>query len=131
MATFTSNSYKGRYLQLTITESVNVVENTSTLTWVLQSLGGSANYYTTGPTTVTIDGTQVYYKARTAWNTNEFPAAKGSTSGTITVAHDSYGSKSISVGFSTAIYTSAVTEHGGYMTLSNIDRAAPSVSVIV
>lgn len=131
MATFTSNSYKGRYLQLTITESVNVVENTSTLTWVLQSLGGSSNYYTTGPTTVTIDGTQVYYKARTAWNTNEFPAAKGSTSGTITVAHDSYGSKSISVGFSTAIYTSAVTEHGGYMTLSNIDRAAPSVGVIV
>ena len=131
MATFTSNSYKGRYLQLTITESVNVVENTSTLTWVLQSLGGAANYYTTGPTTVTINGTQVYYKARTAWNTSEFPAAKGSTSGTITVAHDSYGSKSISVGFSTAIYTSAVTEHGGYMTLSNIDRAAPSVSVIV
>lgn len=131
MAVFTSKSYEGRYLQLTITESVNVVENTSTLTWVLQSLGGSVNYYTTGPTTVTINGTQVYYKARTAWSTSQFPAAKGSTSGTITVAHDSNGSKSISVGFSTAIYTSTVTEHGGTMTLSNIDRAAPSVSVNV
>lgn len=131
MAVFTSKSYEGRYLQLTITESVNVVENTSTLTWILQSLGGSANYYTTGPTTVTINGTQVYYKARTAWSTSQFPAAKGSTSGTITVAHDSNGSKSISVGFSTAIYTSAVTEHGGTMALSNIDRAAPSVSVNV
>lgn len=131
MAVFTSKSYKGRYLQLTITESVNVVENTSTLTWVLQSLGGSVNYYTTGPTTVTINGTQVYYKARTAWSTSQFPAAKGSTSGTITVAHDSNGSKSISVGFSTAIYTSTVTEHGGTMALSNIDRAAPSVSVNV
>lgn len=131
MAVFTSKSYEGRYLQLTITESVNVVENTSTLTWVLQSLGGSVNYYTTGPTTVTINGTQVYYKARTSWNTSQFPAAKGSTSGTITVAHDSNGSKSISVGFSTAIYTSTVTEHGGTMALSNIDRAAPSVSVNV
>ena len=131
MAVFTSKYYEGRYLQLTITESVNVVENTSTLTWVLQSLGGSVNYYTTGPTTVTINGTQVYYKARTAWSTSQFPAAKGSTSGTITVAHDSNGSKSISVGFSTAIYTSTVTEHGGTMTLSNIDRAAPSVSINV
>lgn len=131
MTVFTSKSYEGRYLQLTITESVNVVENTSTLTWVLQSLGGSVNYYTTGPTTVTINGTQVYYKARTAWSTSQFPAAKGSTSGTITVAHDSNGSKSISVGFSTAIYTSTVTEHGGTMVLSNIDRAAPSVSVNV
>lgn len=131
MAVFTSKSYEGRYLRLTITESVNVVENTSTLTWVLQSLGGSVNYYTTGPTTVTINGTQVYYKARTAWSTSQFPAAKGSTSGTITVAHDSNGSKSISVGFSTAIYTSTVTEHGGTMALSNIDRAAPSVSVNV
>lgn len=131
MAVFTSKSYDGRYLQLTITESVNVVENTSTLTWVLQSLGGSVNYYTTGPTTVTINGTQVYYKASTAWSTSQFPAAKGSTSGTITVAHDSNGSKSISVGFSTAIYTSTVTEHGGTMVLSNIDRAAPSVSVNV
>lgn len=131
MAVFTSKSYEGRYLQLTITESVNVVENTSTLTWVLQSLGGSVNYYTTGPTTVTINGTQVYYKARTAWSTSQFPAAKGSTSGTITVAHDSNGSKSISVGFSTAIYTSTVTEHGGTVALSNIDRAAPSVSVNV
>ena len=131
MAVFTSKSYEGRYLQLTITESVNVEANTSTLTWVLQSLGGSVNYYTTGPTTVTINGTQVYYKARTAWSTSQFPAAKGSTSGTITVAHDSNGSKSISVGFSTAIYTSTVTEHGGTMALSNIDRAAPSVSVNV
>lgn len=131
MATFTSNSYEGRYLKLDITESVNVIANTSTLTWVLQSIGGSVNYYTTGPTTVTINGTQVYYKARTAWSTSQFPAAKGSTSGTITVAHDSNGSKSISVGFSTAIYTSTVTEHGGTMTLSNIDRGAPTINISV
>ena len=59
MATFKSNSYEGRYLQLTITESVNVKANTSTLTWTLQCLGGSVNYYSTAPTTVTINGTVV------------------------------------------------------------------------
>ena len=31
MATFTSNSYDGRYLQLSISESVNVAGNSSTL----------------------------------------------------------------------------------------------------
>lgn len=106
MATFKSNSYEGRYLQLTITESVNVKANTSTLTWTLQCLGGSVNYYSTAPTTVTINGTVVYSKGATSWDSKVFPAAKGSTSGTITVAHGSDGKKSITVGFSTRVYYS-------------------------
>ena len=129
MATFTSNSYEGRYLQLTITESVNVAANTSTLTWTLQSVGGSVNYYSIAETTVTINGTTVYNKGATAWDTKVFPAAKGSTSGTITVAHGSDGKKSISVGFSTRVYYSSAQEYGGSMTLANIDCAAPTVSL--
>ncbi len=129
MATFTSSSYEGRYLKLTITESVDTINNKSTLSWKLESLGGSVNYYTTGPTTVTINGTQVYYKARTSWDSYAFPAAKGSTSGTIDVTHGSDGKKSITVGFSTAIYYSAVNEHGGTMKLTDIDRAQPTVSI--
>lgn len=129
MATFTSNSYEGRYLQLTITESVNVAANTSTLTWTLQSVGGSVNYYSIAETTVTINGTTVYNKGATAWDTKVFPAAKGSTSGTITVAHGSDGKKSISVGFSTRVRYSSAQEYGGSMTLANIDRAAPTVSL--
>ena len=62
MATFTSASYEGRYLQLTITETVSVVANTSTLSWTLTSAGGSAVYYTVDATTVTINGTTVYEK---------------------------------------------------------------------
>lgn len=129
MATFKSNSYEGRYLQLTITESVNVAANTSTLTWTLQSVGGSVNYYSIAETTVTINGTTVYNKGATAWDTKVFPAAKGSTSGTITVAHGSDGKKSISVSFSTRVYYSSAQEYGGSMTLANIDRAAPTVSL--
>ena len=128
MATWTSAAYEGRCLQLTITETVNTVANTSTLNWTLTSTGGSVNYYTVGPTTVTINGTQVYYKARTLWDTKEFPAVKGSTSGSITVAHDSNGTKSITVGFSTRVYYAGAQEYGGTIHLTNIDRAAPTVT---
>ena len=128
MATFTSDSYDGRYLQLSITESVNVIANTSTLTWTLTSAGGSAVYYTVDATTVTINGTTVYSKARTNWEDRVFPAAKGSVSGTITVSHNSDGKKSVAVGFSTRVYVFGPLEYGGTMTLTNIDRTAPTVS---
>ena len=65
MAIYTSNTYEGRYLQLTVSETVDVPGNKSTLNWTLSSVGGSSNYYTIDATTVTINGTQVYYKART------------------------------------------------------------------
>ena len=128
MATFTSASYEGRYLQLTITETVNVAANTSTLSWTLTSAGGSAVYYTVDTTTVKINGTTVYEKARTNWDDRVFPAAKGSVSGTITVAHNSDGTKTVDVGFSTRVYIFGPQEYGGTMTLTNIDRTAPTVS---
>lgn len=131
MATFTSASYEGRYLQLTITETVNVAANTSTLSWTLTSAGGSAVYYTVDTTTVTINGTTVYEKARTNWEDRIFPAAKGSVSGTITVAHNSDGTKTVDVGFSTRVYIFGPQEYGGTMTLTNIDRTAPTVSCSV
>ena len=128
MATWKSAAYDGRYLQLDISESVNVVGNSSTLSWTLTSTGGASTYYTIDTTTVTINGTQVYYKARTAWDSKVFPAKKGSVSGTITVAHDSNGSKTITVGFSTRVYIYGPQEYGGSMTLTTIDRSAPTVT---
>lgn len=128
MATWRSDSYDGRYLELTITESIDTVNNKSTLYWTLTSAGGSTSYYTIGETTVKINGQQVYHKAMTDWSAKVFPAAKGSTSGSVTVTHDSDGSKSIVVGFSTRVYVWQPLEYGGTMTLTKIDRAAPSVS---
>ncbi len=128
MATWRSDSYSGRYMELSITESVDVVNNKSTLYWTLSSVGGNVPYYTIGETTVTINGQQVYHKAQTDWSTGVFPAAVGSTSGSVTVTHDSDGSKSISVGFSTRVYVWQPLEYGGTMALTKIDRAAPSVS---
>ncbi len=131
MATFTSNMYEGRYLQLTITETTDAATNTSTLTWTLSSIGGTSSYYTTDATTVTINGTQVYYKARTAWDTYAFPAAKGSVSGTIDVEHDSDGTKTIDVSFITSVYLYAQNEYGGSMTLTNIDQSTPTISLSI
>lgn len=128
MATWKSAAYDGRYLQLDISESVNVVGNSSTLSWTLTSTGGASTYYTIDTTTVTINGTTVYSKDRTYWDDRVFPAKKGSVSGTITVAHNSNGSKTIAVGFSTRVYIYGSQEYGGSMTLTTIDRSAPTVT---
>lgn len=131
MATFTSAAYDGRYMQLSISESVDAVSNTSTLYWTLSSIGGTSTYYTIDATTVTINGTNVYYKARTAWDDRVFPAAKGSVSGSISVPHNSDGTKTITVVFSTRVYIYGSVDYGGSMTLTNIDRTAPTVSCSV
>ena len=124
-----TTSYAGRYLQLYIEETVNVINNTSTLNWKLSSIGGSDRYYTIAPTTVKINGTQVYYKNTTSWSTKEFPAAKGSVTGSITIPHNSDGTKTIAVSFTTRVYYSTVEEYGGSMTLTNIDRTPPVLTL--
>lgn len=129
MATYTSNNYDGRYLQLNISESTNAISNTSTLYWTLSSVGGAANYYTIGATTVKINGETVYSKGQTSWDSRVFPAAKGSVSGSINVTHDGDGSKSISVGFSTRVYYNTPIDYGGTLQLTNIDRSSPSISI--
>ena len=131
MATFTSNTYDGRYLQLSISESVNVAGNSSTLNWTLTSAGGASNYYTIDATDVIINGTSVYSKARTSWEERVFPAAKGSVSGSISVPHNSDGTKTVTVVFTTRVYIYGVVDYGGSMTLTNIDRTAPTVSCSV
>lgn len=131
MATFTlysAKSYEGRKLRLYCTSSTNIANNTSTIKWTLYSEGGSTSYYSTGPTTVTINGEQVYYKGRVSHSSKTFPAAKGSVSGSLTVTHNSDGKKSISVSLSTAIYTASVTTNSGTWTLDNIPRYATITS---
>jgi hypothetical protein len=129
LATYTSNNYDGRYLQLAISESTNAITNTSTLYWTLTSAGGASSYYSIGATTVTINGTVVYSKGQTSWDSKTFPAAKGSVSGSINVSHDGDGSKSITVVFSTRVYYYDPVNYGGTLTLTKIDRSPPSVSI--
>ena len=122
--TLKSSSYDGRYLELTCTQTPNVADNTSTIKWTLKATGGSSSYYTTGPTTVKINDEQVYYKARVSYSSKSFPAATGSTSGSIIVKHNNDGSLSIPVSLTTAIYTASTSTKSGTWTLDKIARGA-------
>lgn len=126
-----SSSHEGRYMILSCSQTKDVAANKSTISWTLTVTGGSDVRYSTGPTTVIINGQQVYYCARQAWSINAFPTAKGSTSGTITVDHNQYGDASINVSLTTAIYVGAgsATTSSGTWTLDSIPRASqPSLS---
>lgn len=127
--TFTSDkiydtSTGDRYMYVTCEQVTNgSTANTSTIKWVLRVEGGSSTSYTTGPTTLTIAGKEVYYKAQTTWNQHIFPAKAGTTSGSFTLNHKTDGSiDDISVVLSTAIYTSKVTTKTGTWKLDSIAR---------
>lgn len=122
--TLTSVSYEGRYLQLYCEQVPDITNNQSIINWTLSSLGGEAAYYQTGPTTVTIAGSQVYYCKKMTWDTRVFPAATGSVSGSIVVNHDTYGNLTIPVSLSTSIYTGVIKTSNGNWTLDSIPRQA-------
>lgn len=114
----------GRYMRLTCEQVSNgSIENSSTIKWTLKVAGGEDDiYYSTGPTKVVINGTTVYSKDRVSWNTLKFPAGKGSASGEIVVPHKTDGTKTITVKFSTAIYTSTINEYSESWELDSIPR---------
>lgn len=124
-ATYYSNTYDGRRLRLVINQTQNIANNTSTLNWTLYSEGGAVNYYAIRETIVKINGTQVYYKAKTNWDSYAFPAATGNVSGSIVVSHNTDGSLSVPIYFKTAVATdSAIKDYGGNFTLTANPRAA-------
>lgn len=105
----TSEAYDGRYLEVTCQQVPRVEENASEIRWTLSVKGGNSGWYSTGPTTVTIGGQQVYYCKRKSYSTGSFPAAKGSVSGSLTVPHGADGSCALEVTLETAIYTQTLS----------------------
>lgn len=124
----TSSAYEGRTLTLTCTQTPNIAGNYSTINWTLTSAGGSSLYYSVGPTTVTINGTVVKKISRAEYTSRQFPAAKGSVSGSLKVYHSDNGSKSIAVSLVTAIYTATTSTKSGTWALDKIDRYASITS---
>lgn len=100
-----SQMVQGRYMYLDCAQTKNVAENTSTIHWTLTVTGGSSSFYTTGPTQILIGGNLVYEAERVSYTTGQFPAAKGSVSGTTTVKHDDVtGEANVDVTIYTMIY---------------------------
>ena len=124
MASVQSDSYGGRYLKLTVVEeSYSIANNTSTVRWTLESIGGDVQYYSIYNCSVVVNGQTVYNSGNTAWNTYKFPAAKGSTTGTITVGHRADGTAD-AVGFTLhgRVYYSGDNNRSGSCPLSTIPR---------
>lgn len=122
--TLTGDKHYSRYFELVCTQKSNgSAKNSSTISWTLYAKGDSV-FYSTGPTTVVINGKTVYSKERTSWETGKFPVAQGSVSGTTEVAHNADGTKTIAVKFSTAIETKTIKEYSANWTLDSIPRYA-------
>ena len=126
MASVQTSSYDGRYLKLTVTEeSYSIANNTSTVRWKLESIGGNVNYYTIYNWGVWVNGQQIYGTQTTNWNSYNFPAATGSTTGTITVNHNADGTAS-NVGFELkgCVYYNRSNSYTGSISLTRIPRQA-------
>ena len=116
----------GRTYTLTVTESsYNAKTNTSVVSWTLSASGGSSwyDYYLYA----SVNGTVVYNQSG-SWSKGSFPAATGSTSGTMTISHGSDGKKTISFYIEGYAYTYSTYSNSGTLALTNLDRTAPTIT---
>ena len=125
---FSTNKYSGSYgtcgLKLSWTATQSIVNNTSTISWVLTSVGSmsSSYYYKAGPVKVVIGG-------KTVLNTTSRFDMRGDggyrKTGTVVINHNEDGSKSVSMSVNAAIYSASVNCKGSKtVTLDKINRYA-------
>lgn len=127
MATFYSNNYGGRQLRL------EVWQDGGYLKWTLYSEGGSRQFYDIYNLAISIAGTNVYSPGTVGWTSKKFPAAKGSTGGSVWVGH-SASYREFYVSFIGAVYYNRSTQNGGNVgvgaTISKPSLSGISVSSI-
>lgn len=117
----------GRYYTLTVTESsYNSISNTSVVSWTLSASGDSGTWYDYY-LYASVNGT-VVYNGSGSWSAGTFPAATGSKSGTMTISHGTDGKKTISFYIEGYAYQYSTKSNSGSLTLTNIDRTAPTVT---
>jgi|GEM_PF-5661902 len=124
MAEVKTNSYDGRFIKLNVwEESTDVLENTSTIRWAVESVGGRSNNYTIYNFGIEINNQKIIEKQTISYRTREFPAARGSKSGTIKIKHNDDGSAdSITFKLFGSVYNNNNNEYSSILNLSKIDR---------
>lgn len=98
-----TNSYDGRYYQVSWSAKQSVNNNTSSISWELRSVGGNVTWYAERTLTVVVAGKTVVSKTD---RTQRYAGVI--SSGTFDVAHGSDGTKSFSISIKAAVYTSEV-----------------------
>lgn len=113
-----TSSYDGRYYTLSWSASQSIANNTSTISWTLSANGGNSSWYAERTLKAVIAGTTVYTK------TSRVERYTGTiSSGTITLTHNTDGSKSFSASLEAAVYVSSVNCTGsGSFSLNKIAR---------
>lgn len=110
MASFYSNSHEGRQLRLDVWQDGGYCK------WTLYSSGGSVAYYSIYNLYISINGTVVYNPGTVAWGTKVFPAATGSTGGSVWIGNGA-NAQTIYVSFVGAVYYNRSTQNGGNFTM--------------
>ncbi len=135
MYEFVSDSYDGRVLKVTI-EVLNSItqENRTNIRYNFISEGGNSDYYSIGETTIEINGTTYYHIDNRSFVTKKFPAAKGDVGErSISIPHNSDGTKTLTVVFKTSIGSilGTAVNYGGEIVLPPIDRTPPTLNLSV
>ena len=110
MASFYSNSHEGRQLRLDVWQDGGYCK------WTLYSSGGSVAYYNIYNLYISINGTVVYNPGTVGWSTKVFPAATGSTGGSVWIGNGA-NTQTIYVSFVGAVYYNRSTQNGGNFTM--------------
>lgn len=115
----TSSKYDGRYYKLTWKRTKeDVTNNKSTIEWTLSAVGGDVNWYAEHSLKVVVAGKTVFE------NTTREERWEGEIkSGTLTISHDTDGTKSFSASIQAAVFYSTVNCTGSKtFTLDAIPR---------
>lgn len=115
-------SYTGSVVET----SYDPITNTSVVTWTLSASGDGGTWYDYY-LYFSVNGTPVFNRSG-SWSDGTFPAATGSTSGTMTISHNADGKKSISFYIEGYAYQYSTKNNSGTLALTNIDRAAPTIT---
>lgn len=140
MAEVKTNTYQGRYIKLSAwVESQSIEGNYSTIRWKLESTGGSG-YYTVYHIAAWVNGQEVFNIKNVSgynsggdylgWSTKRFPAATGSTEGTINVGHNADGTcGAVEIRLRGNVYSNSSPEYVDYVYPGTIARASqPRIS---
>lgn len=106
--TLVTSDYDGRYYKVTWEAEQSIVDNTSTITWTLEALGGNNSWYAERTLILSIDGKQVYSKS----DRIERKAEVIASAITDPIPHDSNGRKTFVIELSVAVYYSSVNCKG-------------------
>ena len=134
--TLKTSSYGGRYVQAVLTQTKNIETNKNEIRYVISSLGGTYNYYATGPITLKYrikksDGTYESWVtlktiARVDYNgqaSPAFPCSKGSVADTTEISANNDGTCTIEVSLSAAIFDSTQRVATSAWEMEDIPRA--------